>query len=56
MTKTLLSAAVLALVPAFAWAQCSGQAAKAMDQQAMSCLPGTAFDAETGTCVPQVSS
>jgi len=53
--KTIIAAAALAVVPALASAQCAGSAAK-MDQQAMSCLPGTAWDAQTGICVPVATS
>lgn len=53
--KTIVAAATLAVLPVFAFAQCAGSQAK-MDQQAMSCLPGTAWDVETGVCVPVASS
>jgi hypothetical protein len=52
--KTLLSAAVLAMLPGLAFAQCSGQAAH--DQQAMSCAEGTQWDAQTATCTPVTTS
>ena len=45
MTR-LLIAALFALVPAFASAQCTGDA----HQSAMSCAEGTAFNPETGLC------
>lgn len=53
--RTLVAAAALAVSPVLAGAQCAGDHAKA-DQQAMSCLPGTAWDAETGLCLPVASS
>lgn len=47
--KTAFAAAILALLPALASAECwSGHASN----QAMSCAEGSAYDAETGTCVP----
>lgn len=51
MIKTLLAAAALALVPALGFAACSGSS-----HQAMSCAEGTVWDAESGTCVSQISS
>jgi hypothetical protein len=56
MKKTILTAAILGVLPVMAAAQCQGSHAKAAEQQAMSCLPGTAWDIETGTCIPVVSS
>jgi hypothetical protein len=53
--RILVAAATLAVLPVFAVAQCVGSHAR-MDQQAMSCLPGTAWDAESGVCVPVASS
>jgi hypothetical protein len=52
--KTLFVTAALAVLPFSAWAQCAGK--DAADQQAMSCLPGTAWDIETGACIPVASS
>lgn len=52
-TRTILAAAALALVPALASAECSMNSAK---QATMTCAPGTTFDAQTGTCVAEVSS
>jgi len=53
--KTLVAASLLAGLPMLASAQCMGDNAKA-DQQAMSCLLGTAWDVDTGLCVPVASS
>lgn len=53
--KTTLAAAVLVLAPGLALAQgCSGYG-HAMEQQAMSCMEGTQWNVETGTCVPVVT-
>lgn len=43
--KTLLTAAALAVAPAFAFAACGGHS-----QQAMSCADGLVYDTESGTC------
>ncbi|SFP49907.1 adenylosuccinate lyase [Tranquillimonas alkanivorans] len=53
MTKTLLTAVVLALAPALsASAACwTGHT----DQTATSCAEGMVYDAEAGTCVEQVT-
>lgn len=52
--KTSLAAAALTiapiLAPAVAGATCSGH-----DTQAMSCAEGSAWDAGTQSCVPQVT-
>jgi hypothetical protein len=49
--KTLAAAVALTFIPALSFAGgCS------FDQQAMSCAEGSVFDAESGTCVPVVSS
>lgn len=50
MIKTLLAAAALATLPALGFAACSGS------HQAMSCAEGTVWDADSGTCVSQISS
>jgi hypothetical protein len=47
--KTILTAAVLALLPGLSFAQCSGER---HDQQAMSCAEGMQWDTTTATCVP----
>jgi hypothetical protein len=52
--KTLLSAAVLAILPGLTFAMCSGEAK--LDQQAMSCAEGTQWDAQTATCTPVTTS
>ena len=51
MLKTLLVAATLAAAPLSAFAMCSDKS-----HQAMSCAEGSVWDAQTGTCVAQVSS
>ena len=48
--KTALTVLVLALLPGLAAAQCGHE------RQAMSCAEGSQYDAETGTCVPVVTS
>lgn len=45
MMKTLLSAAILALAPALAFAACGGHS-----EQAMTCADGTVYDAASGSC------
>lgn len=52
-TATTLAALAIALLPGFAFAQCSGKMA---DQTAASCMPGTTWDAAKGTCVASPSS
>jgi hypothetical protein len=52
--KTILTAAVLAALPGLAFAQCSDKAR--LDQQAMSCVEGTMWDATAGTCLPVTTS
>jgi hypothetical protein len=52
-TTTTLAALAIALLPGFAFAQCSG---KYSEQTAASCMPGTTWDAATGTCVETPSS
>ncbi len=52
--KTLLAAAALAVLPGLSFAMCSGD--KAMDQQAMTCVEGTQWDAQTATCIPMTTS
>ncbi|WP_425044204.1 carbohydrate-binding module family 14 protein [Primorskyibacter sp. S87] len=49
--KTLACALTLALVPAIAYASCSGRG-----HQAQSCAPGTVWDAGSQTCVKSVNS
>jgi hypothetical protein len=53
--KTLLAAVVMTAVPTFSFAM-GGCATHTTQQQAMSCGEGSQLDAETGTCVPVVSS
>jgi hypothetical protein len=51
-TKTLLAALALTLLPAVSFAMgCSGKS-----HQTQSCGVGTVWDADTQTCVKQVSS
>jgi hypothetical protein len=50
---TTIAAALLALLPGFALAECRGEHS---DQTAASCLPGTTWDAATGTCSENPSS
>lgn len=53
--KTVLAALCLTALPGLAMAQ--GCAWGHSNQEAsMSCAQGTTFDAQTGTCVPTVSS
>ncbi|SIO25011.1 hypothetical protein SAMN05444722_1022 [Rhodovulum sp. ES.010] len=52
MTKTILSAAVLALAPTLAAAECGWS--KKMN--ANQCADGQIFDAASGTCVDQATS
>lgn len=52
--KTLIAAATLAILPGLSFAQCS-QVDK-VEQQAMSCVPGTQWDSATATCAPVVNS
>lgn len=47
MKRTLLAAAVLALTPAFAFAECSWH----KDETAMTCAEGMVYDAEANACV-----
>ena len=49
--KSLLTAAVLALVPFVSLAECYGDHA----QQAMSCAEGNVWDADKAACVPIVT-
>ncbi|MGR3452658.1 hypothetical protein [Pseudooceanicola sp.] len=49
--RTILTATVLTLLPAFAWASCSYH-----EQQARSCADGFSWDAEAKACVQQVNS
>lgn len=51
MMKTLLVAVTLAAAPLSAFAMCSENS-----HQAMSCSEGTVWDAQSQTCVAQVSS
>lgn len=48
--KTILTALTIGLLPISAYAMCSGTS-----HQAMSCELGTIWDAETETCIKQVS-
>jgi hypothetical protein len=52
--KTVLSAALLAILPGLSFAMCTGDSHA--DQQAMTCAEGTQWDVETGTCVPVINS
>ncbi len=51
--KTLVAGASLALVPGLAMAQGCGYDRQ---QVTMSCAPGMSLDAETNTCVAEVTS
>ena len=50
-TKTLIAAFGMVIMSAFAAHACAKHS-----EQAMSCAEGTAWDAESETCVPQISS
>ncbi len=52
-TATTLAALTIALLPSFAFAQCSG---KHSDQTAASCMAGMVWDATAGTCVEKPTS
>jgi hypothetical protein len=52
--KTVLTAAVLAVLPGLSFAMCAGESHA--DQQAMTCAEGAQWDAETATCVPVTNS
>lgn len=52
-TTTTLAALAIALLPGFAFAQCSG---KHTEQTAASCMAGTTWDAVKATCVATPSS
>ncbi len=49
-TKTILAAVALTILPAAAFAMCSGKS-----HQAMSCAEGTVWDANSQSCVKQVT-
>lgn len=49
--KLTLAVLALVLAPGLAFAMCSRD-----HDQAMTCAEGTVYNAETGSCVPQVSS
>ncbi len=49
--KRFVLLAVLLSSPLSAWAACTGH----IDQQAMSCVEGQEWDAETNACVPIVT-
>ncbi|MFY0680269.1 MAG: hypothetical protein JXR13_06820 [Thalassovita sp.] len=51
MLRTTLIACVLILMPIASFAMCSEG-----HQQAMSCIDGMVWDAETQSCIKQVSS
>lgn len=51
--KTFLTAAILSLAPLSAMAMCTEAG---MEQHAMSCIEGTQWDAESGTCTPVTTS
>lgn len=48
-TKTILAALALAVAPSLAFAACSGFK---HEDVAMSCAPGSVWDAESRSCVP----
>ena len=48
--KTTILAALVAALPAIAFAACSGH-----EQTAQSCAEGAQWDAEKGACVPTVT-
>ncbi len=50
-TKTIFVALALTILPAAAFAACSGKS-----HQAMSCAEGTVWDATSQTCVKQATS
>lgn len=52
--KSLLAATVLLLVPTLGIA--AGCSDRGADTQAMSCVVGTQWDAESHTCVPATTS
>lgn len=52
MRRTLIASLILVLGPIAAQAQCSGSSTRI---QAMSCVEGSQWNAETGTCVPVVT-
>jgi hypothetical protein len=52
--KTMLFAAVMAVLPGLSFAMCAGESHSS--QEAMTCAEGTQWDAETATCVPVTSS
>jgi hypothetical protein len=52
--KTMLFAAVMAVLPGLSFAMCTGDSHAS--QEAMTCADGTQWDAETATCVPVTSS
>jgi hypothetical protein len=49
-----LTALALSLAPAVAFAQCAGS--KMPEETASSCVPGSTWDADKGTCVATPSS
>ena len=53
MTKTFLTAAILALSPTLGFAMCTG--AGHAETQTTACAEGTSFDAELQRCVPVIS-
>lgn len=56
MLKTLATFAVLALTTGAALASPDCGMTRADDRQAMTCLPGTAWDDLKATCVPVTTS
>lgn len=52
-TATTLAALAIALLPSLAFAQCAGKHAT---ETAASCMPGTTWDAEKGSCIASPSS
>jgi hypothetical protein len=52
-TATTLAALAIALLPAFAYADCHGTP---LQQTAASCVPGMVWDATKGSCVDNPTS
>lgn len=49
--KTIIATFVLSALPVTGFAQCNNGLDR-VDQQAMTCLPGTSWDMKTGDCIP----
>lgn len=56
MLKTLATSALLTCLAAAAMATPDCGMTRADDRQAMSCLPGTSWDADKATCLPVTTS